>query len=73
MITNESKLVVLGAMARRLGVPTRWLRAEAEEGRLPHVKAGNTLLFVPAVVIETLVARAAQMPGQNQEGADHEF
>ena len=45
-------------MARRLGVKAKWLRAEAEAGRLPHVKAEDTLLFEPETVFSILVKRA---------------
>ena len=54
------KLLTLGAMARRLGVETKWLRREAEVGILPHVKAGKTLLFNPDVVEQILVERASR-------------
>ena len=58
MNNSGHRLLVLGAMARRLGVEPRWLRTEAEAGRLPHVKAGRTLLFNPAIVERLLVERA---------------
>lgn len=61
MDADQDRLVVLGAMARRLGVPTKWLRAEADAGRLPHVQAGNTLLFVPDVVTRLLAKRASEL------------
>jgi len=54
------KLLTLGAMARRLGVETKWLRGEAEAGLLPHVKAGKTLLFNPRAVERILVERASR-------------
>lgn len=38
----------------------KWLRAEAEANRIPHIKAGNALLFNPEVVERLLVQRAAQ-------------
>jgi hypothetical protein len=47
-------------MARRLRVPTLWLRAEAEAGRLPCLKAGRVLLFDPETVERVLVERARQ-------------
>lgn len=49
-------------MARLLGVTSRWLRAEAEAGRLPHLPAGNTILFDADLVERLLAERARQTP-----------
>ena len=57
MLTT-SKLLPAGPMARRLRVPVRWLRAEAEAGRLPHVKAERQFLFDPETVERVLLERA---------------
>jgi len=57
METNAT-LLPLGPMARRLGVTTKWLRAEAKNGKLPHLKAGDRLLFEEATVMAILVERA---------------
>jgi hypothetical protein len=51
-------LMPLAAMARLLRVPARWLRAEAEAGRVPHLKAYNVLLFDPETVERLLLERA---------------
>jgi hypothetical protein len=51
-------------MARRLRVPVRWLKAEAETGRIPHVKAERVLLFDPEAVERVLLERAQQAKGQ---------
>lgn len=58
MEIEKNKLVKTGAMARRLGVPVRWLRAEAEAGRIPALKAENVFLFDPDIVIDRLAERA---------------
>jgi hypothetical protein len=83
----RAKLAPLGAAARLLRVPAKWLRAEAEAGRLPHVKAGNVLLFDVALIQAILldlaqgeprckpsgVARTAGAPdAQGREGAPHD-
>lgn len=31
--------------ASQLGVPARWLKSEAEAGRLPYLRAGRRMLF----------------------------
>ena len=48
-------------MARRLRVPVRWLRNEAEAGRIPHVQAERVLLFDPATVEQVLLDRARRL------------
>ena len=48
----------IGPTARRLGVPVAWLRTEAEEGRIPCLKAGARLLFDPDAVGSVLLERA---------------
>jgi len=50
MSEENKKAWYLGAMARRLRVPATWLRAEADAGRIPHLRAGSALLFDPGVV-----------------------
>ena len=35
-----------------------WLRAEADAGRLPHIKAGDRYLFDPETVERLLLDRA---------------
>jgi hypothetical protein len=62
----ESRLLPVGPMARRLRVPVRWLRAEAEAGRIPHVQAERVLLFDPDTVEAVLLHRAQGL----QEGLE---
>jgi hypothetical protein len=54
------KLLPLCAMARRLYVSNKWLRSEAEAGRIPHLKAGKAILFNPDVVEQLLIERASK-------------
>ena len=56
----RKNLLKVGAMARAVGVPARWLRAEAESGRIPSLKAENVFLFDPDVVINLLAKRARE-------------
>lgn len=51
-------LLSLRRMAAREGVPSKWLKEEAEAGRVPGLKAGSRWLFVPSLVHETLRAMA---------------
>ena len=48
-------------MARHVRVPVRWLRAEAEANRIPHLRAGTQLLFDPETVERVLLERAKQI------------
>ena len=57
MITT-SRLLPIGPMARRLRVSVRWLRSEAEAGRVPHLKADRAILFDPDAVESALLERA---------------
>lgn len=58
IMKDEDKLIPLPAMARRLRVPAKWLRAEAEAGRVPHLRADRALLFDPETVQRILLERA---------------
>ena len=66
---KESELLPTGPMARRLRVPVHWLRAEAEAGRVPALRAGNVYLFNSEAVERVLTERAAQplKVGRNDE------
>jgi hypothetical protein len=57
---EKHKILPLYAVARRLHVPQKWLRAEAEADRIPHLKAGKTILLNPHVVEKLLVERASK-------------
>jgi hypothetical protein len=62
MTFRDPRLLALSAMARRLRVTTKWLREEAEAGRVPHLKAGPALLFDPVLTERVLLKRARQLP-----------
>ena len=59
MEANHANLLPLGPMARRLHVPTAWLRDEADRGRVPCLRAGKRFLFSPDAVERVLAERAA--------------
>jgi hypothetical protein len=65
MMSNESQgeLLTLPSMARTLRVTQRWLRREAEAGRVPAVKADSRFLFSRAAVERALLERAEQTEG----------
>jgi hypothetical protein len=67
MNTSPAGPLPLGMTARLLRVPAAWLRAEAEAGRIPHLKAGRVFLFDPETVERVLLERARQLPPQGKE------
>lgn len=53
------ELLNLSRAAHRLGVPARWLRAEADAGRVPCLRAGaRRYLFDSSALEEALRQRA---------------
>lgn len=55
---DETQLLPLAHMAHRLQVTAKWLRSEADAGRVPHVRADRVLLFHAETVEAILVKRA---------------
>ena len=56
---NRSQLLSLPALAAALRLPENWLKAEADAGRLPHIRIGKRYRFALAAVEAALVLRAA--------------
>lgn len=63
--TSLPRLLPLPAMARRLHVTQKWLRAETESGRIPALNADGRLLYAPETVERLLVERARQGEAAN--------
>ena len=61
---DPPELLTLSRMARRLRVTVRWLRAEAEAGRVPCVMAERQMLFNSEAVERVLLQRAEQQESQ---------
>jgi hypothetical protein len=55
-------LLPLTVVARRLKVPSRWLRAEAEAGRIPCLRADKSILCELVSVESALLERARLRP-----------
>lgn len=62
MELHPTKLIPLSAMARRLGIQPKCLRAEIESGRVPAVRVGDGWLVDPTAVEAVLLERARQAP-----------
>jgi hypothetical protein len=59
-MSTASQLVPIRLAARWLHVPLKWLRAEAEAGRIPCLRADKAILCDPAAVEAALLERARQ-------------
>jgi excisionase family DNA binding protein len=55
---NE-QLLSLPALAEALKLPERWIKAEADAGRFPHLKIGKRYRFNRETVVAVLAERAA--------------
>lgn len=60
---TTTRLLTLPRAARRFGLTTAWLRAEAEAGRVPCLRAGRRFLFDANVLERALLERAAAEEG----------
>jgi hypothetical protein len=58
MDTAPPRLLPLNVVARRLRLPVRWLKAEAEAGRVPALRADKQFLCDLAAVEAALLERA---------------
>jgi hypothetical protein len=66
---STSRLLPLNIIARRLRVRVRWLRSEAEAGRIPSLRADNQFLCDFEAVEAALLARARAVA--STEGGRH--
>ncbi len=66
---TPSQLVPLNIAARWLRVPLRWLRAEAEAGRIPCLRADSQILCDLEAVESALLKRAHQHLGKGADDA----
>lgn len=62
--TDSESFLPLKRAAARLGVPAAWLRAEAEAGRVPHLRVGRRLLVNLQLVESALRDRCAAKPAR---------
>jgi len=60
MDKTTSQLLSLPALAEALKLPKKWLRAEANAGRLPHLRIGSRYRFNRAAVEAAILRRASK-------------
>lgn len=72
---HKERPLTLTQMARYLRVPAAWLREQADQGLLPHVRAGTGLLFDRQTIEQIIARRAAtatyQERGDEKGGSTH--
>ncbi|MBM3967712.1 MAG: hypothetical protein FJ308_22045 [Planctomycetes bacterium] len=56
-------LLPLRRMAARLGVPSKWLREQAQAGLVPGLKAGDRWLFDPVIAADAVRSMASGAKG----------
>jgi hypothetical protein len=56
---SVEKFIPVGWAATRLGLPSVWLKTEAESGRIPALRVGNKTLVDLDAVRQSLMNRAA--------------
>lgn len=56
---QTNRFVSLDEIARTLNLPAQWLKAEADAGRIPCLRAGRRRLFNLEAVERSLANRAA--------------
>ena len=64
---EHETFISLQRLAQRLGLPAAWLKAEAEAGDIPSLRAGRRLVFNHEAVERALIERARRDP----KGAGH--
>ncbi len=65
----DAKLLTLGQLSDRIGLPAAWLRREADAGRLPCIRAGRRRMFNLRAVAKALAERQAA-PAAPELGGD---
>ena len=65
-MSADQPFQTLDRVARRVGVPVKWLIAEAEAGRVPTIMAGRTRL-ANAESVSLALARTAERAVQSLE------
>lgn len=58
-MNNPTDLLSLPALAKALNLPKEWIKAEADAGKLPHLRIGKRYRFNHEAVVRTLTERAA--------------
>jgi excisionase family DNA binding protein len=60
MENDTTHLLSLPALAEALKLPESWIKAEADAGKIPHLKIGKRYRFNRQAVLAVLAERAAK-------------
>ena len=60
MDDDKPQLLSLPDLAEALKLPERWLKAESDAGKIPHLKIGKRYRFDRDAVVRALADRAAR-------------
>ena len=71
-MTQPKELFPLRRMAARLGVTNKWLREQAEAGKVPGLRAGDRWIFAPDATINAvrIMAGAESVPANESEATN---
>lgn len=65
---NTTKYISLSRLAKELGLPQPWLKAEAEDGRIPSLRIRNRLRF-DRDAVERVLSQRTQRTASEDGGA----
>lgn len=65
---SPTKYITLTDLARRIGLPSAWLRQEAECGRIPHLRTARRIMFDFETVERCLAERSKNGEGVKDDG-----
>ena len=68
-VRQPETFINLSRAASHLGVPVKWLSAEADAGRVPYIRAGRGRLFNLESVRLVLISKAADSLRPQDEGS----
>jgi excisionase family DNA binding protein len=68
MENANQQLLSLPALADALKLPESWIKAEADAGRIPHLKIGKRYRFNRETVVAVLAERAANSWKESTDG-----
>ena len=60
-VAMETKLLSLNQLAEITGLPTAWLKREADEGRIPCIRADRRRMFNLQAVLKVLTDRQSKV------------
>lgn len=67
---DAKRLQPLRRTARQAGVPTKWLKEQAELGNVPGLRAGTRWLFMPEAVVQAIQKMAQSTSPQSSNGGE---